>query len=453
MGYWSMVWRSSFAWGLALAFVTCEAQASLPSFVRGESREEVKRMTDKQLLAEVQERAFRFFWEKSDPNTGLTNDRARNHGEDDYTVASVASTGYALAALPIAVSHKWMKREEAYQRALTTLRFLSEKMPNVHGWFYHFIDKRTGERVWNCELSTIDTALLMEGTLLCGQFWKGTEVEKLSNALYDRLDWQWVLTNDGTQPHKRLIAMGWTPEKGFIPNNWDHYCELTLLYLLGLGAKQNPLPAESWDAWERKVISYGGHETLAGEAIFIHQMAQAFYNFHEQRDRLGWDYWVSSLGATHINRQFCMDNASKRKTYAPDIWGLNANDFPDGYKAFAAPGEEDGTVSPTGAIASLLFTPKLSLAAGQAIYTRYGDKLWGRYGFGNAFNVDKDWYGPDVIGIDLGMVLLAIEDYRTGLPWKLLASHPSTRRAWQRAGFHRTEEAEPRPLQLSTETN
>ena len=131
-----------------------------------------------------------------------------------------------------------------------------------------------------------------------------------------------------------------------------------------------------------------------------------------------------SKEAVWINRQYCLDNADKRKTYAPDIWGLNACDYPDGYKAFAAPGDEDGTVSPTGAIAALLFEPALARRAGQAMYTRYGDKIWGRYGFADAFNVDRDWYDPDVIGIDLGMALLAIEDARTGLPWKLLASHP-----------------------------
>lgn len=403
------------------------SRSSLPAFSSADA-----------LLTETQKRAFRFFWEKSDPQTGLTNDRARNlGGEDDYTVASVASTGYALASLPIAVSHRWIGKPEAYDRALRTLRFLHDTMPQEHGWFYHFIDKRTGQRVWNCELSSIDTCLLLEGALMAGQYWHGTEVERLANALYARVDWQWMRTNGGANPAKTFVSMGWKPEEGFLRSNWDRYCELMFLYLLGMGAPRNPLPATSWRDWERNAITYAGRETLAGGPIFFHEMAQGFYNFRGQRDSLGYNYAVSAEQGIRINRQYCLDRAREagRKTYAPDIWGLNANDAPDGYKAYTAPGDEDGTVSPTGAIAAILFTPDLAKQAAQGMYRRYGDRLWGRYGFSNAFNVDRNWYDQDVIGIDLGMALLAIEDACTGLPWKLLASHPATKRAWKAAGF------------------
>jgi len=411
--------------------------------------EPTPKMSADQLLTEVQHRAFRFFWEKTDPKTGLTNDRAHNRGtEDDYTVASIASTGYMLSALPIAVEHKWIAKQEAYDRALVSLRFLHDKVPNVHGWYYHFLDKRTGERVWNCELSSIDTSLLVAGALTAAQYWKKTEVAQLGNALYDGLDWTWMRTNGGAAPDKKTLSMGWKPEGGFLTSNWDRYCELMLIYLLGLGAKDNPVPVSSWDAWERNVVTYAGRETLAGGPIFMHQMPQGYYNFKSQRDDQGWDYWISSQQAMEINRQFCIDHIGKRKTYTPDIWGLNANDYPDGYTAFGAPGEEDGTVSPTGAIASILFTPDIAKRAGSAMYAQYGDRTWGRYGFSNAFNVDRNWYDPDVIGIDLGMAMLAIENYRTGMIWKLIGTHPATKRAWKQAGFHSTEEPEPRPLQL-----
>jgi hypothetical protein len=394
----------------------------------------------------VQRRAFRFFWEKTDPETGLTNDRARNRGEDDYTIASIASTGYALAALPIGVEHRWVKREEAYARARTTLRFLHDRMPNTKGWYFHFVDRRTGERAWNCELSSIDTALLLAGVLICGQYFRGTEVERLANALYDRVDWTWMRTNGGAKPEKKTLSHGWMPEKGFLPNEWDRYCELMTLYLLGLGSARDPLPEESWAAWERNVFEYGERKTLAGGPIFLHQMAHGFYDFRSHRDRAGWDYWVTSVEATRMHAQFCQDRAAKRKTYAHDVWGLNASDGPDGYRAYGIPDEEDGTVSPTGVLASVIFTPELSIATARTIYERYGDRLWGRYGFGNAFNVDRDWYGPDVIGIDLGMALLAIENHRTGLPWRWMMSHPAMQRAWKRAGFRKTEEPEPRPM-------
>ncbi len=420
--------------------------AALGTSRAAEGQEALPQLTDSQLLDEVQHRAVRFFWEKSDPKTGLTNDRAKNRGEDDYTVASTASTGYALVALPIAVEHQWIGRQEAYDRALLTLRFLHDKLSNVHGWYYHFIDKHTGERAWKCELSSIDTCLLVVGALACGQYFQGTEVERLANAIYDRMDWNWMRTNGGTQPDKLVVSMGWKPEEGFLKANWDTYCELMTLYLLGLGAQRDPLPAASWEAWKRDVVKYKGRKTLAGGPIFFHEMAHAFYDFRNKRDALGWDYAVSATQGILINRQYCLDHSKKRKTYAPDIWGLNADDYPDGYKAFAAPGDEDGTVSPTGALAAIMFTPDLAIQAGQAMYKRYGAKIWGRYGFANAFNVDRDWYDPDVIGIDLGMALVAIEDYRSGLIWKLLASNPATALAFERAGFHVTEEPSPRPL-------
>lgn len=413
-----------------LLFVGGIAQAQRPT---------LPLLSEKQLLDEIQHRAFLFFWEKSDSHTGLTNDRAKNSGQDDYTVASTASTGYALASLPIAVQHRWIARKEAYNRALLTLTFLNNKLPNVHGWFYHFIDKRTGERVWNCELSSIDTVLLVAGALVAGQYWRHTEVERLANALYERLEWNWMRTNGGLMPSKQVVSMGWKPEDGFIKSNWDTYCELKTLYLLGMGSKRDPLPEETWNAWTRNPIEYKGMKTLAGGPIFFHQMAFGFYDFRNWYDSQGWNYAYAAEQGIKVNRQFCIDLQGKRKTYAPNIWGLNANDAPDGYRAYAAPGEEDGTVSPTGAVASVPFTPKLAKEAAVAMYKRYGHHLWGRYGFGNAFNVDKNWFDPDVIGIDLGMALLAIENHQSGMVWKLLASHPSTKRAWELAGFHRAE--------------
>lgn len=388
-----------------------------------------------ELLDEVQLRACRFFWLKADVNTGLANDRAKNNGDDPYTIASMASTGYALIALPIAVEHNWLSKSLAYNRALQTLRFVYNTMPHTRGWFFHFVDKNSGERVWNCELSSIDTALFVMGALACGQYFPNTDVHQLANAIYDRLDWQWMLTNGGDKPEKLVLSHGWKPESGFLLPNWDTYCELMFLYLLGMGANRDPIPAASWKAWHRPVIEYKGLTTLLGGPLFVHQMAHGFYDFRNQVDGNGWNYWQSSYEATHINRQFCLDNRSSRKTYAAHIWGINAGDYPGGYRAFAAPGEEDGTVSPTGAIASILFTPELSKQAAWTMFNQYGERIWGQFGFANGFNVDQDWYDPDVIGIDLGMALINIENANSKLIWNLLASHPATIRAWQLAGF------------------
>ena len=393
-------------------------------------------LTSSQLLDEVQRRAFLFFHEKCDPSTGLVNDRASNTGEDSYTVASIASTGYALASLPIAVQHHWISSADAYARALVTLRFVNGHMTTEHGWYYHFVDRKTGVRVWNCELSTIDTTLLLAGALIAGQFWPNTDVQKLANGIYDRVDWNWARTNGGLQPNKQVVSMGWKPDTGFLSSNWDSYCELMTLYLLGMGSTHFALPSTSWDAWARPKITYGGITTLTGGPIFLHQMAQGFYNFSHKADRGGWNYWTTAVNGTRINRRYCLDKMPVRKTYGPNVWGLNACDGPDGYTAYDAPGHEDGTVSPTGALASIFLTPDISIPAGITMYNMYGSRIWGRYGFADAFNVDRNWYDTDVIGIDLGMATIAIENYRTGLIWRLLASHPSTARGLAKAGFH-----------------
>lgn len=405
------------------------------AFIEWSGEEQLYHYSNEELLSQIQMRACRFFWDKADVDTGLVSDRAKNRGQDHYTVASIASTGYALAALPVAVEHNWLSKQSAYNRAFKTLEFLNYSMPHKRGWFFHFVEKNTGKRVWDCELSSIDTALLIIGALVCGQYFYNSKVQRLANALYDRIDWQWMLTNGGKYPEKLVLSHGWKPESGFLKSNWDSYCELMFLYLLGLGAAGEKLPVQCWEAWKRPVINYKGRTTLMGGPIFVHQMSHAFYCFRNQVDSAGWNYWYSSTEGTKINRQYCIDNSIHRKTYSPNIWGLNASDYPGGYKAFAAPGDEDGTVSPTGALASIIFTPELSQKAAQAMYQQFGKDIWGQFGFANAFNIDMNWYDPDVIGIDLGMALLNIENARSGLIWNLLASHPSTTWACRAAGF------------------
>lgn len=391
-------------------------------------------LSDAGLLEEAQHRAFLFFVEKSDATTGLTQDRADKNGNDHFDMASIAATGYALAALPVGVEHGWMTRSAAQARALATLRFLGNQLPNEHGFFYHFINKQTGARAWSSEVSSIDTGILLCGALACGQYF-GEEAERLANTLYDRVDWMWLLTNGGEKPNKLLLGHGWLPEKGFIPHDYD-YCEALLIYLLALGSGTHPIPARAWDALGRPSVSYAGLKALAGGAIFMHQMPHNFFAMQNRCDRLGYDYWASSSNATLINRQLCIDHMGQRRTYGTNFWGLNASDGPDGYRAYGAPqGPEDGTLSPTGAMASMPFTPALCSAAAQAIYNTHGDKLWGRYGFGNAYNVDRNWFDSEVIGIDLGMALLAIENWRNGLIWRLVGAHPATVHAYQSTGL------------------
>jgi hypothetical protein len=397
----------------------------------------------------VARRAFDFFLHETDPHIGLTKDRARLNGGDTYTVASIAATGYALTALPIGVENGWISREGAKQRALVTLRFLHGRMPNVHGWFYHFVDMRTGERVWNCELSSIDTTLLMAGVVAVGQYWPGTEVSRLADALQTRVDWTWMRTDGGAKPQELTVCMGWKPEDGFLNSRWSHYCEHILLYVLGIGAPRNPLPVESWSAWSRRIETNEGYDVIFPQGIFIHQMSHGYLDMRGRRDRLGFDYWQNSVNAHLAQAAFCARHADRFAGYRGGIWGLNASDTPDGYGVREPKDDRhDGTLCPTGAVAGLPIVPELAAHSVQEMHRRYGDHIWGRYGFANAFNADRNWWGPDVIGIDLGMALVAYEDARTGFVWRLMARSPIIRRGMRRAGFHRTTEPLPRPVLL-----
>jgi hypothetical protein len=405
-------------------------------------------LTDDQLLDEVQRRAVLYFWETADPQTGLVKDRAGNFDDDRYTEASSAATGYGLAALAVGVEHGWLNRNEAETRACDTLRFLLS-MPHQHGWMLHFIDKRSGQRTWKSEFSSIDTALLLAGAIVCSEYFSSddtpNEVSVLVDSLYRRIDWGWMLTNGGSKPEKRVLSHGWHPETGFIGYDYGAYSEAIILYLLGLGAPANPLPKEAWGAIARPMQTYNGVESLKGGPIFIHQMPSGFFNFRNQRDKLGYDYWISSTNAMQIHRRFCLDRSAEFRTYAEGFWGLNASDGPHGYAVYGAiEGPHDGTVSPTGAISSILFAPELALSAARSLYDTH--RLWGKYGFGNAFNIDRDWWDQDVIGIDLGMALLSIENYRTGLVWTLMHNFYSIGPALRAAGFHLTLEPNPRSV-------
>ncbi len=406
-------------------------------------------MDIQQLLTETAKRAWRFFWDESHPDTGLTKDRASNFTPDDYHVSSIASTGYALSAHVVAVQRGWLKRSDAEQRVRKTLRFILDDMFHFHGWLYHFVDWRTGKRVWNCEVSTIDTALLLAGALLAGQFFGG-EVARLAERLYRRVDFEIMRTDGGDKPDEMTLSHGWKPEEGFLKSRWHSYCEHIILYILALGAPHQRVPERVWDAWERPVVNYQGKwEHLTGGPLFMHQMSHHYLDLRGRRDRLGWDYWVSSIHATLASRQFCIDHKTQFKTFDDDVWGLTASDGPDGYRGYAAIvmwDKPDGTVAPTAPIGSIIFTPQEAMRAMQVMYDRYKHRIWGRYGFSNAFNVDRDWWDTDVIGIDLGMALLALENHRNGGIWKLFMRGQEIQRGFQRAGLKVTKEPEPRPL-------
>ena len=384
------------------------------------------------LLAHLQRTAFEFFWFEAHPTSGLVKDRAGNHGGDDYTVASIAATGFGLAALPIGVERGWITRAQAEQRAMITLKFVREKLQHERGWLYHFVDRKTGERAWKCEISSIDTALFLAGALLAGEYFGG-EVKSLANGIYRRVDFQWMLTNGGNKSDEKLLCHGWKPETGFIKSRWDNYSEHLMLNLLAIGSPTHPIPASCWEAWERNTGEYKGFKTFKCGPLFTHQYSQAFIDFRGRRDRKGFDYFASTVEATKANRQFCVDQAANYKTYGSNVWGLSACDRPGGgYEAYGAPparAVHDGTVAPWATVAAIAFTPDLALEAINSMHDQFRPRLWGRYGFSNGFNLDKDWFADDVIGIDLGAAILLIENHLTGKPWRWFMGIPEIQTA------------------------
>ena len=416
------------AWSLTLLVGALAAHGASPPNVEPGS-----------LLARYQQTAIAYFWHEADPMTGLVKDRAANFDADTYTVSSLAATGFGLACLPISAERNWPPADESRAKARTTLDYLLNDLPHEHGWYYHFVDMRTGERVWRCELSSIDTALLLAGALTAGAYFGG-EVGELANAIYERVDFQWMLTDGGAKPDSLTLCHGWKPESGFLASRWDSYSEHMVLYLLGIGSPTHPIPAETWEAWARPVGEYGGYETFRVGPLFTHQFSHAFVDFQGAVDAGGRDYWRSSVNATLANRQFCIDNADAYATYGPDVWGLSACDGPDGYRAYSAPPgriEHDGTVAILATLGSAPFAPELVASFAGRLMSQHRDEAWGKYGFTDSVNLDRDFWAPDVIGIDVGAAVLMIENQRTGMVWETFAKVPNVRRALDAVGFRR----------------
>lgn len=395
------------------------------------------------LIDELQHRAVSFFWNESNPATGFTKDRASNgDGADTHTIASCAAVGYALIAYPIGVEHKWLKRDDALDRTRLTLAHLLTDWQQSHGWLYHFTDWRTGERQWNCEASSIDTALCLAGVLFADRYWNDPQVSRDAKAFEDRIDWNWMLTDGGAMPNAVHLCMGWHPESGFINARWNEFNEGKFLYILAYGLTD--ITTAGWDQIKRPPVNYHGLDLITGGPIFMHEMSEGFYDFRSLRDRLGYNYAIEEHNDALASRQYCIDNPKHMAGYGPDFWGLNASDQPDGYGASGAPGwiTDDGTVCPTGPLAAMPAVPKEALSFAVALRKDY-PKAWGKYGFPDALNPTKNWIDTDVLGIDLGMMLLAVEDERTGFVWRVNLANPIIKRGFDRAGLHHSP-ADPR---------
>ncbi|KQZ93988.1 hypothetical protein ASD64_03595 [Mesorhizobium sp. Root157] len=415
-------------------------------------------------LADLQKVSFGYFLHETNPRTGLVADRTRVGSP-----ASIAAVGMALTAYPIGVERGFCTREEARRKTLAVLRFLwnSPQGPErdaagYKGFFYHFLDMESGRRVWKCELSTIDTALLMAGVLAAGHWFnhdsaEEAEIRDLADRLYRRVDWRWALNGGATLSH------GWRPERGFLRYRWAGYDEALILYLLALGSPTFPIPPESYAAWlsTYRWKSVYGHEFVYAGPLFIHQFSHIWVDFRGIRDAFmrehGSDYFENSRTATYVQRAYAMRNPGGFAGYGAECWGITASDGPGrmcrtvgerqrrffSYHARGAPfGPDDGTVSPWAAVASLPFAPEIVLPAIRHFHD-LNLHMDNPYGFTASFNPTlaepggspAGWVAPDHVGINQGPVVLMLENYRSGFVWRLMRRSPYLVEGLRRAGF------------------
>jgi hypothetical protein len=428
-------------------------------------------------------RTFDFFWETTNPRNGLTPDRWPSK-----SFSSVAAVGFALTAYPIGIERGWVTRVAARERVLTTLRFFwtapqgtgSSGMTGYRGFFYHFLDMETGRRYETVELSTIDTALLLAGALTCRQYFGrddagDREVRALADSLYDRTDWPWASAGGA------VVNMGWRPDsaanqdaRGFNISSWRGYDEGMLLYVLALGSPTHPIDAGAWAEWTStyRWDRFQRETYVQFAPLFGHQYSHVWIDFRGIQDEYmrahGLDYFENSRRATLAQRRYAIANPAAWRGYGATAWGLTASDGPldstlliDGrarefhtYWARGAGTDElhdDGTIAPTAAGGSIAFAPEVVLPSLLAMRRSYGDVLFGRYGFVDAFNPTlrhagpplhhghivegRAWFDTDYLGIDQGPILAMTENWRSGLVWSLLRRDPAVVRGLCRAGF------------------
>jgi hypothetical protein len=381
-----------------------------------------------------------FFWEQADGQTGLVRDRSKTDGsaanEGAREVSSIVAVGFGLTGLCIAAERNWMPHADLVRRARATLRFLAERMPHERGWFFHFVNMRSGARAWQSELSSIDTALLLAGVLTAKRcFGADAEIARHTDTIYRRVDFRWMLAG-----HDTLLSHGWKPESGFLPDRWNRHCELMILYLLAIGSPTHPIPPASWQAWSRPEMTFQHHRYVSwADPLFVHQYSHAWVDFRGRREQqTGIDWFQNSVTATEAHRAFCVSLSKEFPGYTELVWGITASDSPKGYVGWGGPPRHpaiDGTVVPAAAAGSLMLAPRLTLPALREMHRRYGERVYGRYGFADAFHPTSGWVNPDVIGIDLGITLASAENLRTGRVWEWFMRNPEIVGALDRAGL------------------
>jgi len=428
--------------------------------VQNDSAAPLTQLSDEDLLDRLQRGAFAYVETHADPDTGLVADTSRAGSP-----ASIAVVGFALSCYPIGVERGWMARAEAAARTLRVLRFFARSRQSAapdasghHGFYYHFLDMHGGRRVWDCELSIVDTALLAAGILLAGRYFAGEGVEReireLSEVLYRRIDWAWAQDGAGA------IAQGWKPECGFLNYGWEGYNEGTIVYLLGLGSPSRPLPRTSFAAWTRTYQweNLLDVDVLYSGPLFTHLFAHAWIDFRGIQDAFmrekHCDYFENTRRTVRLHREYGARNPHGFVDYDRDLWGITAGDGPgrrelggdardfrvSGYLARGAPyGPDDGTLAPWAMLATAPFGAAEALRGTRRLLERY-PQVCPQDRFVSGCNASCPqasdmWLSDGWYGLDQGLLVMMIENLRSGLPWTLMRESPHLRAGLLAAGF------------------
>ncbi|MBI1977974.1 MAG: hypothetical protein HYS55_04415 [Candidatus Omnitrophica bacterium] len=387
--------------------------------------------SQEKLLDEIQKKVLNYFIQERNPETGLIRDWAWNKPVASNSLGTITGIGFALTAYGIGVERGWLDRGEALEMTKNTLRFLRDQVPQEHGFFYHFLKLDSGTPVPDTEVSPVDTALALAGVLFAKEYFNDPEITSMAEEIFNRTEWPWML-NEG-----KTFALAWRPRGGFLKTRWSTYSEGILIYLLALGSPTHPISSESWHAIQKRVGSYGPYRAIECAPLFTHQYPHIWIDFRNRNDGFA-DYFENSKQVTLAHRQFAIDQSQNYKSYGPNSWGLSAAEGPSEYRAYGAPpgwADHDGTIAPTACISSIPFTPKESLACAEHLKETHGNKLWGRYSFSDAFNLDRNWYSNKAFAINQGPMILMIENFRSGLIWNVMSRSAIVQAGLKKAGF------------------
>jgi hypothetical protein len=408
---------------------------------------ELAGLHDSALLDAIQRQTFRYFWDGAHPVSGLAADRLTPPGEAIDHKMSSGGSGFGVMALIVAVERKWVTREAALERLERMLEMLA-RARTYHGSYPHFLNGSNGDTIpfWRKDDAgdLVETSLLIQGLLCARQYFRRKTpredlIRQRITMIWEDVEWNWF-TRDG----RPTLFWHWSPYNGWSMNHEiQGYNECLITYVLAASSPRyaiDPQVYHSGFANGRGFINGRSYYDIAlplgmpyGGPLFITHYSFCGLDPRGLKDRYA-DYWQQNTRHVAINRAHCIANPGKFRGYGASCWGLTASEGPKGYNAHA-PDRDDGTIAPTAALASMPYAPREALQVARHLLGTYGNKVWGPYGFVDAFNPGRNWHADMFLAVDQGPIVVMIENHRTGLLWKLFMSIPEVRTGLRKLDF------------------